>query len=266
MGKEQGSKTMSDKQSKDGAGAMLRDIAKQNAAEGDKVTGGLAGIIADGVEKQSEAETSSPTSAPVDLVETLLDAYDETFDAADGLQAAHRRRDGIRAILTELAAMGVKDIPHVDVEAIVNDAEFARALYDRDRENPANGTRDGINEALDRFGHSIAPILAAKDALTKERDEWRLVAEFGDEVKEAAIKEADRLRAKVAELEARVWILEIAPKAAAYANEQTEEERPGLEQVDWAAEAISTNAPARGVWIKWSEAVLEYAAKARSVQ
>jgi len=153
----------------------------------------------------------------------------EAMDPVDrrGIEA------GIEAVVTEFAGMGVESFPSDESVADHIADEFRRAPLPLKHFDISAKAAGALIKAF------VAPVLAAKDAELAQRDrkiadleehaayvtgwrqeaeararaakqetdksvksanEWRLVAELADEIKNAAIKETETLRAKLSEL------------------------------------------------------------------
>ena len=235
------------------------------------------------------------TMAHVDLVERLSESsWNASAPGMWRFIPEYRKdvhRAHVRAILAELAAMGEEAL---DEEAIAKQMLAECGMHTPvpawDELAPASAAM--FLDMARAARNVVAPILAAKYAERAEQarelarvggllEDYKLMATSGDprvarardaallkcnierdtlrHERDAATKEAEALRAKVAELEARARILEIAPRAAHYANQKLGV-APGSEDATSAADTIVDGA----AYSPWHAAVLEYAAKARA--
>ena len=194
------------------------------------------------------------TAAP-DLVERLSEsswnasAPDMWRFVPDYRKDVHRAH--VRAVLSELAAMGREALPTRQAVFDAITGHFALDSQVRDvcdlyaHVAPALAAKDAtIAEQARALAHLHRAADDAEDALTKERD--------------AALAEVERLKAEAEAMRKRVRILEIAPKAAWWANDKL-----GcgvlITDADNAARVIA--GVGANATDDWAKAVLEYAAK-----
>jgi len=236
--------------------------------------------VADGKEGAMQPKTSTPVDAP-DIVERLRQIYNDAYeDIRDNVGSSEKAQtNGIRAVIAELAAMGggMELCPEDDELADVF-AEWA-SRKTGDDERSAHGRRGVAVYTIARG----APILAAKDATIAEqaREIERLAAkvdqlegdrhdlcgmyrsaldkaDIASNERDAAFAEVARLKAGAEAMARRVRILEIAPKAAWWANDKL-----GcgvlITDADNAAQVIA--GVGANATDDWAKAVLEYVAR-----
>lgn len=199
------------------------------------------------------------TAAP-DIVETLSRAATKAI--LDKSLPGGATEKAVRAVLAELAATGggMELCPEDDELADVF-AEWA-SRKTGDDERAAYGRRGVAVYTIAR----VAPIIAAKDAAIAEQARTlAYLHRAADDAEDALTKERDAALAEVARLKAeaesmakRVRILEIAPKAAWWANDKL-----GcgvlITDADNAARVIA--GVGANATDDWAKAVLEYAAR-----